>query len=138
MRQCVRAAYEMYVARMDREPAPMMADYESLVRQGVVRVLEDAAEIVGVLVSFARSDHYFVENIAVKPDRHGHGFGKQLLQVAETEARRAGLHELRLYTNEAMTENVAMYPHLGWEETGRRLEDGFRRIYFRKAIEPGS
>ncbi len=134
IRACVRAAYAPYVERMDREPAPMTADYAALVAQGVVVVLEDDAGLAGVLVSFPQGDHYFVENVAVAPERHGRGLGRVLLEHAEDEARRAGLPELRLYTNEVMTENLVMYPHLGWEETERRVEDGFRRVYFRKPV----
>ena len=42
--------------------------------------------------------------------------------------------ELRLYTNQLMTENLALYPALGYTETGRRAEDGFARVYFSKRI----
>lgn len=33
-----------------------------------------------------------------------------------------------------MTENLRLYPSLGFVETGRRVEDGYRRVYFRKLI----
>ena len=33
-----------------------------------------------------------------------------------------------------MTENLALYPALGYVETGRRVEDGFSRVYFSKRL----
>jgi hypothetical protein len=33
-----------------------------------------------------------------------------------------------------MTENLDYYPRRGYHETHRAEEDGFRRVFFRKAI----
>jgi Ni,Fe-hydrogenase III large subunit len=44
------------------------------------------------------------------------------------------LPSIELYTNAKMTENLAYYPRLGFEETGRRREDGFDRVYFRRLV----
>jgi hypothetical protein len=49
--------------------------------------------------------------------------------------RREGLSEIRLYTNEAMTENLAYYPRNGYTETQRAQQDGFSRVYFRKCLD---
>ena len=45
------------------------------------------------------------------------------------------IRRIELYTNAAMRENVDYYPHLGYEETGRHEEDGFQRVFFRKALD---
>jgi hypothetical protein len=45
-----------------------------------------------------------------------------------------GVTEVRLYTNEAMTENLSFYPRHGYRETGRAVQDGFRRVYFSKTV----
>ncbi len=136
VRTCVRAAYAMYLERMDQEPAPMTADYGSLVGQGVVHVLDaDSGDgLAGVLVAFARDDHYFIENVAVRPDLHGTGRGRLLLTFAEDEARRQGFDRVELYTNAVMSENIDYYPRLGYEEIGRHEEDGFERVFFRKGL----
>lgn len=137
VRACVRAAYAMYLERMEQEPAPMTADYASLVAEGVVHVLDDEPtgnELAGVLVAFARDDHYFIENVAVRPDLHGTGRGRLLLTFAEEEARRQGFDRIELYTNAVMTENIDYYPRLGYEEIGRNEEDGFQRAFFRKGL----
>ena len=59
-----------------------------------------------------------------------------LVAHAETLAAGAGLEAVELYTNQDMTENLRLYPRLGYVETGRRSEDGYRRVYFRKALAP--
>ena len=68
------------------------------------------------------------------PDRQGCGIGRALIAHVEEEARRLGLNAVELYTNEKMTENLGLYSRLGYIETGRRNEDGFNRVFFRKAL----
>ncbi len=134
IRACVREAYDLYVERMDTEPTPMTADYVSLVEAGQVDVLELENAILGVLVSFPKEDHYFVENVAVSPSLQGKGQGRALLDFAEEKVRVLGLDEIRLYTNAAMHENITYYPRLGYEEVGRHNEDGFQRVFFMKRL----
>jgi hypothetical protein len=45
-----------------------------------------------------------------------------------------GLTKLRLYTNVVMTENQAIYAHLGYRETRRETEDGYQRVYLEKDL----
>lgn len=130
----VHAAYVHYVARIGQQPAPMSADYASLIDAGTVWVAERAGEIVGVLVLQSEPDHVLVENVAVSPDAQGAGIGTRLLGLAHREAVAAGLGEIRLYTNEAMTENLAYYPRRGFVETHRATEHGFSRVFFRKSV----
>jgi len=132
---CVNAAYAKYVPRIGREPAPMLADYAALIAEGAVFVVADGAAVRGVLVLRPAADHLLVENVAVRPADQGRGLGRRLMGFAEAEARRRGLPELRLYTHELMTGNLAFYPRLGYEETGRRTEDGYRRVFFRKRLQ---
>jgi hypothetical protein len=33
-----------------------------------------------------------------------------------------------------MTENIAIYTHLGYEEIDRRTEDGYRRVFMERAL----
>jgi len=119
-------AYRRYVPRIGREPAPMTADY--------ARVAEADGEVVGLLVLVVRPDHLLLENVAVLPSAQRRGVGARLLGLAEEEAQARGLHEIRLYTNEAMTENLAYYPRHGYTETHRAEQDGFRRVFFTKHV----
>lgn len=131
---CARAAYGKYVARIGREPAPMVADFASAIRAGEVFVLEEETRLLGFIVLRRAPDHLFVENVAVRPDAQGRGFGQRLMAFAEETARTAGLPAIRLYTNVKMTENIPFYRGLGFVETGRRREDGFDRIYFERRL----
>ncbi len=137
IRTLVQAAYAVYVPRIGREPAPMAADYEALVASGETWVAVAGDRVAGVLVIRTIGHELFLENVAVGPGYQRRGIGKALISFAEHRARRLGLAAVTLYTNEAMTENLRLYPALGFVETGRRVEDGYDRVYFRKPISPG-
>lgn len=130
--QIVALAYRPYIARIGRAPAPMTADYRALLPH--THVLTDDDAVAGVLVAIPATDHLLVDNVAVDPRHHGRGFGRRLLEYAEQQARRRGLPALRLYTNAAMTENLTLYPRLGYTEVDRRIDDGFDRVFFSKAL----
>jgi len=136
--EVVRAAYARYVPRIGRPPAPMRADHERLVAAGEVWVGEVDGRVIGVLVIRSAGDVLELENVAVDPAHQGRGHGRALVGFAERHARELGLTAVVLYTNEAMVENLRLYPQLGFVETGRRVEDGYRRVFFRKSLDARS
>ena len=134
MTRIVAAAYAKYIARIGKPPAPMLDDYKAHVRAHTAWVIEDHGAVAGLIVLLPMADHLLLDNVAVDPALHGRGLGRALIAFAEREAPRRGYHEVRLYTHEAMTENLAMYPALGWHETGRGEQAGYRRVFFRKPV----
>jgi N-acetylglutamate synthase-like GNAT family acetyltransferase len=106
IRELVTDAYDKYVQRIGRAPAPMTADYAAALEHSRVWLLESDGAVVGALVTEDRDDHLLLEMIAVAPGAQGCGYGKRLLDRAELDAAELGLTEVRLYTNEAMTENL--------------------------------
>jgi GNAT superfamily N-acetyltransferase len=132
--ELARAAYQIYVPRIGRPPAPMTADYAEAVSGGLTWAAVRDDVIVGLLVLVLRPDHLLLENVAVLPSAQGSGVGARLLAFAEEQARHFGREEIRLYTNEAMTENLAYYPQHGYVETHRTEQNGFRRVFFSKRI----
>jgi ribosomal protein S18 acetylase RimI-like enzyme len=130
----VREAYAKYVGRIGREPAPMLVDYEAAIMAGETWVLVEGDETSGVLVMRPENDHLFVETVAVRPDRQGSGLGRRLMAFVEEAARDRGLREIQLYTNEKMEENLPFYRSLGFEETGRRFDEGYRRVFMKKRL----
>lgn len=130
----VHAAYAPYVARLGRAPGPMGDDYGARIAAGQVRVLEDDADIVGILVLIPEADAMLLDNVALADRARGRGFGRRLVAHAEAEAREAGLTRLRLYTHVLMTENHALYAHLGFRETHRATEKGFERVFMEKSL----
>jgi ribosomal protein S18 acetylase RimI-like enzyme len=134
IRDLVRASYAKYVERIGKEPAPMLEDYAALIGAGEVWVSVEGEEVLGVLVMRPAEDHLFVDNVAVAPEHQGKGLGRELVTFAEARARRDGLAEVRLYTNEKMRENLSVYAKLGFEETERKLDGGYRRVFMRKRL----
>ena len=134
VRDVVHAAYQQYVARIGKPPAPMLDDYVQRIANAQAWVLEDDGAIVGILVVEERADGFLLDNVAVLPRCHGRGFGRALIAFAEAEARRRGWREIQLYTHALMTENQALYRRLGFIETARVQEKGFDRVYMRKRV----
>ena len=132
VRRLIRLAYAGYSDRMDRPPAPVLNDYLAETLAGLVWV--SGEPIAGVIVLIASDDSLLVENVAVDPAAQGTGVGRGLLDFAERRALDLGLPRLTLYTNEVMTENLAIYQHLGYREVERRAEDGYRRIFMEKVL----
>lgn len=136
MRRLARAAFTNYLDRMRREPAPMQADYVAAVAGGHAWVAERQGELVGLLVLEPAADHLLLDIVAVAPGSRGLGIGGRLLRVAEQEALALGFSEVRLCTNEAMTENIAYYPRRGYRQTHRAVQDGYARVFFSKTLDP--
>jgi ribosomal protein S18 acetylase RimI-like enzyme len=133
VQRLVAAAYAKYAGRMDRPPAPVLADYHAAVRAGHVWVL--GAPIIGVIVLTEDDGSLLIENVAVHPSAQGRGLGRALLEFAEQQAAARGLARLTLYTNEVMVENLEIYVSLGYRETGRRGESGYRRVFMEKPLD---
>ncbi len=129
---CVKTAYRHYVERIGKTPAPMLDDYAQVLRSRQVMVALIDSTVVGVLVMAVTDEGFLLENVAVVPACQGQGVGRALLEMAEQTAAAQGFGSIYLYTNEQMTENVALYAKIGYAEYDRRAEMGLSRIYMRK------
>jgi len=130
----IAAAYSVYIERIGKPPGPMLDDYAGLIDAGAVSVFETDGAIAALIVLMPKPDHLLLDNIAVRPERQGQGLGRRLVAFAEGEARRLGYSDLRLYTHEKMTENIALYTRLGFSETGRGRDAGYDRVFMAKPI----
>ena len=128
------AAYAKYVPRIGRPPMPMTFDYARVIAEHPVWVIDGADGLAAALYLKQGDDYLMIESIAVHPDMQGRGIGRRLMAHAVKEARRLGLSEIRLYTNEKMTENIAFYERLGFREAERRQEAGFARVYMQLPV----
>lgn len=135
VRACVDAAYAPYVERMGKPPAPMLDDYTNLINSGVVYVATLDDRLVGIIVLWPKEDHLYIDNVAVLPEAQGAGVGAALLGFADAQAQQAGLNEIRLYTNEKMTENIQYYPKNGYHETHRATDAGYERVYYSRFLD---
>ena len=131
----VAEAYSLYIPRIGKKPAPMLDDYAQVITDSCVFVLADGADIQGVLVVSQQNTELLLNNIAVLPRYKGKGIGKALLAFCEEHAQATGCGAIQLYTHQLMTENIAIYKKLGYQETHRATEDGFARVFMRKPIQ---
>ncbi|MCX7081255.1 MAG: GNAT family N-acetyltransferase [Pseudomonas sp.] len=130
----VQAAYSPYIERIGRKPGPMLDDYASQVLARRVHVIESDVAMVGFVVLINTEEYLLLDNLAVSPQAQGRGYGRQLLEFAEFHAVEADYASIRLYTHEAMSENIAMYARRGFVETHRVEENGLRRVYMSKSL----
>lgn len=141
---CARAAYAKYPERNGLIPVPMRQDYAEVVREWQVTVVESgggpghAGEVAALIVMGPAEEGFLLDNVAVAPEHQGKGLGKALLAFAEEEAVRQGYDSIYLYAQEVMTENIALYEHIGYEEYARRREHGLPRVYLRKQLAPAN
>lgn len=135
IRDCAEQAYARYVPAIGRKPAPMVADFLAQIAAGMVYVAtDDQAIFQGFIVFYAEDEHMLLENVAVLPSAAGRGVGRALISFCEASARQRGINGVHLYTNEKMTDNLMIYPKLGYVKVAQRTEDGFKRVYFEKSL----
>jgi N-acetylglutamate synthase-like GNAT family acetyltransferase len=134
VQRLVDVAFTPYIPRIGERPRPMDNDYARLVSEGRCWVAVAAGRIVGMAQLAVAADHVEVETLAVAPGARGTGIGSRLLDLAEEQARANSLPEVRLCTNQAMTENLAYYPRRGFRETHRDTQHGFHRVFYSRPV----
>lgn len=130
----VAAAFGNYVERIGRKPQPMLTDYRAALNEHQLWVLEQEEVPMAVLELVPRITYLLVATIAVSPPHQGSGVGRRLMAFAESEAKRQGCREVRLYTNERLTENLTFYARLGFHETHREPLNGTSLVHMAKPI----
>ncbi|TGT75849.1 GNAT family N-acetyltransferase [bacterium M00.F.Ca.ET.159.01.1.1] len=113
-------AYDPYTALFGAPPIPVTEDYKPRIERGEIWLLEEGAELAGLIVLERHPDHALIFSVAVAPAFQGRKLGIKLLDFAEDQARSWGVPEVRLYTNSRMERNIALYAAYGFRETGRR------------------
>jgi len=86
VKTCVRLAYTKYLARLGRNPAPMVADFARQIALKQVYVATSGSQFSGFVVFYKIPDHIHLENIAVIPESSGKGIGKELVKFVEQRA----------------------------------------------------
>ena len=131
LKNCMESAYSTYQERMGgaRLP-PMDVDYLSEIKNYPTWVVESDRSILGGLIMMFENDRASIANIVVDPKFQGQGIGGALMRFAESKAKVNSFSELHLATHALLNENISLYRHLGWEETGRDET----RIFMQKRI----
>ena len=112
----------------------MLADYGLAVSVHEVWVYDPEGVVEAVLELIPGGTHLLIENVAVHPTLQGRGLGGQLLLFAEEAARGHGFIEVRLYTNERFTENLAIYSKRGYRELYRESVGATQAVHMSKQI----
>jgi RimJ/RimL family protein N-acetyltransferase len=76
-----------------------------------------------------------VKRLWVAPLARGRGVARRLMQAVDREARALRVHTLRLDTNAALPEAVALYRGLGWTEIAPYGTNPYAHHFFEKRIE---
>ena len=131
LKHCMVSAYAPYVKRMGgaRLP-PMDVDYATEIENFPCWVVDCAGDILGGLIMVFAEDRASIANIAVDPGAQGQGVGAMLMRFAESTAKEKGFARLQLTTHALLNENLSLYSHLGWQETGREAD----RVYLQKKL----
>ena len=127
----MESAYAPYLERMGgaRLP-PMDVDYATEIENFPCWVVDCAGDILGGLIMVLTDDQASIANIAVDPGAQGQGVGGMLMCFAESTARERGFTRLQLTTHALLKENLSLYAHLGWQETGTEAD----RVFLHKEL----
>jgi ribosomal protein S18 acetylase RimI-like enzyme len=106
-------------------------DYQPL---GVFERDPASGEVVAGLYAFTWGDWLEVKSVWVRPDHRGRGLGRELVEMAEAEARARGCHSAWLdsYTFQA----AGMYEKLGYRVFGRlqRYPGDAERVFLTRSL----
>jgi DNA-binding MarR family transcriptional regulator/GNAT superfamily N-acetyltransferase len=77
-----------------------------------------------------------IKRMWVAPSARGLGVGRRLLTAVEAHAAGWGVHTLRLETNRALTEAIALYRSSGYEEVLPFSDEPYAHHWFAKQLHP--
>ena len=75
-----------------------------------------------------------IKRLWIDPDTRGLGLGRKLLTALEDAARDMGLTHVRLDSNRALTEAIALYKKCGYSEVARFNDDPYAQMWFEKPL----
>jgi DNA-binding MarR family transcriptional regulator/GNAT superfamily N-acetyltransferase len=75
-----------------------------------------------------------VKRLWIDPAARGFGLARRLMQAVETAARELSVAVLRLDTNSALPEALALYRKTGWVEIARFNDDPYPDHFFEKTL----
>ena len=138
-RFCVRSYFEELARRFDGGFDPGLSipagDAELTPPAGVLLVASLRAEPVGCGALKLHGDAPAeIKRMWVAPAVRGLGVGRRLLAELETQAAGRGVRTLRLETNRALEEAIALYRSAGYREVPAFNDEPYANHWFEKAL----
>ena len=96
--------------------------------------MSDGLAIGCVGLKGAGGDMAEVKRLWVAPSARGLGLSKRLMEATEAAARELSIKVLRLDTNRALPEAIALYRNSGWTEIERFNDDPYPDFFFEKVL----
>jgi ribosomal protein S18 acetylase RimI-like enzyme len=124
-------AYEKYIERIGKEPAPMRPIIQ---KEDVVFICEDNKHIIAFAILVKINDQIILDSIAVDPSHQKKGIGNNFIKFIEQYLIKQKFDKYQLYTNEKMFENIDWYQKIGFKIFKKVTEKGYNRIYFEKEL----
>ncbi len=141
----VRWCFAQYYAELDRRVAGgfdvsaalPLVDAGLLPPLGVVLVARRSGQLLGCgAVKLGEPSVAEIKRLWVSPPARGQGVGSRILAELEARAEAAGKQVVRLDTNGALAEAVALYLRRGYHEVPPFNAERFADHWFEKALAP--
>ena len=138
-RFCLDAYFSELGTRFDRgfDPARSISADDDELRPpaGVLLVARLRSEPIGCgALKFHRRAPTEIKRMWVAPSARGLGVGRKLLAALEQRAREHGRRTVRLETNRALTEAIAMYRSAGYVEVDAFNDEPYAHHWFEKRL----
>lgn len=137
--QCLRAYYAELAARLphsfdvslscDPQAEAMMAPHGAF-----LVAMSDGLPLGCVGLKGTDAGYAEIKRLWVAPAARGLGLARRLMAAAEAAAQGLGIALLRLDTNSALPEAVALYHATGWTEIARFNDDPYPDVFFEKRL----
>ncbi|WP_078279136.1 helix-turn-helix domain-containing GNAT family N-acetyltransferase [Mycobacteroides franklinii] len=147
-RYCIRSYFEEIATRLENGFDPALAlpagDAELSAPAGLFLVATLHEEPVGCggLKLLRNADGIIeaaeIKRVWISPNVRGLGLGKRILAELERQAAAHGAQAIRLDTNRALTEAIAMYRSAGYDEVAAFNEEKYAHHWFEKRLDASS
>ncbi|NGX06739.1 GNAT family N-acetyltransferase [Mycobacteroides franklinii] len=143
-RYCIRAYFEEISARFEDGFDPALTlpagDAELCPPAGLFLVATLHEEPVGCggLKLPTATGTAEIKRVWISPNVRGMGLGKRILTELERQATAHGAHAIRLDTNRALTEAIAMYRSAGYDEVAAFNHEKYAHHWFEKRLDASS
>ncbi len=134
LRYLAQTAFAPYATGVRGKREPLRADLRELVEEEAVSVFILENAVRGFICYHIDGPDLHIEALAVSARQRRRGVGRQLLDQADREGLAKKCRRAIFHTNAAMFENLAYFRAKGFEETDRRNENGFDRIYMERYL----